>query len=78
MVVRAVLCLLGLACGGLGIWMLVCPQRFQKLEQWWAKVCSRREKWYHFAARWMGMTLLLVGTVLFLVMLTELILLILF
>lgn len=78
MTVRVVLCLLGLTCGALGIWMLVCPQRFEKLEQWWAKVWSRREKWYHFAPRWMGMVLLLTGTVLFLVMLTDLILLILF
>ena len=78
MTVRAVLCLLGLACGALGIWMLVCPQRFEKLEQWWAKVWSRRDKWYHFAPRWMGMVRLLTGTVLFLVMLTDLILLILF
>lgn len=72
MIVKLLLCLAGLSAAVMGGMMLLQPIRFVELERWWGENGIHWEKYDCPITRWGGIALLLVGTVLFLVMLTSL------
>ena len=68
MIAQVLLCLLGLALAALGVYMLLFPARFKRLQWRLNALAHRRLAWTRLA----GMAVLLVGTVLFAVQLVNL------